>query len=226
MDHYKYYIGVDLGEVNDYSALSVVERDIDWREDRSVFISTYKVSELIRFEKRTPYTHVVEQIKTIFTQPYIHEYGTLIVDKTGVGRPVVEMMEREGLSPIGITITGGNVVTKDSDGGGYHVPKGNLISAFRIMAESGQFKISGELPLAKSFQRELEAFQVKIKRNTGNEIYEGDNEHDDLVICVALPLWYAHQYDAQMQQIDKLAEGYDKDEEENKKYNYLTGELE
>lgn len=226
MNEYKYYVGCDLGEVQDYSTISVIRRDIEWREDRGIFISTYLTTYLHRFPLRTPYPEVVEQIKTIFTEPYIAVYGTLIVDKTGVGRPVIEMMEREGLSPIGITVTGGNVVTRDSDGFGYHVPKGHLISAFLIMTQSGQFHVSGKLGLAKDLEKEMQAFKVKIKKNTGNEIYEGEGEHDDLVMCVALPLWYAHKYDEQTQTLDQLAENYGDDEEANKNYNYLTGEVE
>jgi len=225
MGEYKYYVGCDLGEVQDYSTISVIEREIEWREDRGAFISMYAVKQLMRFEKRTPYPMVVDALKTIFKQPYIEAYGELIVDMTGVGRPVVEMMQREGLAPLGITITGGSVVTKDPDGMGYHVPKGHLISAFLIMAQSGQFKISGKLDLAKDLQRELEAFQVKIKKSTGNEIYEGEGEHDDLVICVALPLWYAHEYDPQTQTLDELAGSYDADEKVNRSYNPLTGKV-
>jgi len=226
MNEYKYYVGCDLGAAQDYSTVSVVERSIEWREDKGIFISTYLVKQLLRYPKRTSYPDVVDSIKTIFQHPYIESYGELIVDKTGVGRPVIEMMEREGLSPIGITITGGNTVTKDVEGHGYNVPKAHLISAFLIMAQSGQFHIAGGLPLAKALQKELEAFQVKIKRDTGHEIYEGEGEHDDLVICVALPLWYAHQFDEQTQTLDQLADNYDKDEQANKKFNYLTGELE
>ena len=221
MDTYKYYVGVDLGEVQDYSAVSVIERQINWREDRGVFLSDYYVRELIRFPKRTQYPQIVDKIKLIFENPYINTYGELIVDQTGVGRPVIEMMEREGLKPFGITITGGNTVVKTVDG--CNVPKNNIVSAFLILAQSAQVHVASDLKLAKDFQREMEAFTVKINKKTGNQIYEGEGTHDDLVISVALPLWYAHEYDIQMQTVDRLTDDYDVDEKRNiEEYDPLT----
>ena len=225
MESYKYYVGCDLGEVNDYSAASVIERSINYHEERGLFVSEYSVRELIRWPLQTPYPVVVDQVKTFFENPYIYAYGSLIVDKTGVGRPVIEMMQREGLSPLGITITGGNTVTQEDDG--YNVPKKEIVSAFLIMAQTGQFHISGKLELAQDLKKELESFQVKINKNTGHEVYGGEGEHDDLVICIALPLWYAHKYDTQMQTLEQMSDaGGHIDEERNAKYNYLTGQLE
>lgn len=224
METYKYYVGCDLGEVQDYSALSVIERNVVFHDERGVFISEYALRELIRFPKRTSYPNIVEQIKLIFENPYIKTYGELIVDQTGVGRPVMEMMVREGLNPIGVTITGGNKVTWV--GGDANVPKSEIVSAFLVMAQTNQFHVSSKLKLAKDFQRELEAFKVKINKRTGNEVYEGDEEHDDLVMCVAIPLWYAHAYDSQMQTLDQISGSYDVDEKYNARYNPLSGKVE
>jgi len=221
METYKYYVGCDLGEVQDFSALSVIERNVVFHEERSVFISEYVARELIRFPQRTPYPDVVKQVKLIFENPYIKTYGELIVDQTGVGRPVIEMMEREGLSPIGITITGGHEVSKTVDG--YNVPKKEIVSAFLVMAQSAQFHVSKKLKLAEDFRKELEAFKVKMNIRTGHEIYEGEGEHDDLVLSVAIALWYAHSFDPQMNTLESLSDSYDVDERRNREeYNPLT----
>jgi len=224
VETYKYYVGCDLGEVQDYSTVSVIERNVVFHKERSVFISEYSVKELIRFPLRTPYPDVAKQVKVIFENPYISTYGELIVDQTGVGRPVIEMMEQEGLNPLGITITGGNDVLKTVDG--YNVPKKSIVSAFLIMLQSAQVHVSNKLKLAKAFKKELEAFKVKINTRTGHEIYEGEGEHDDLVMCVAIPLWYAHSFDEQVRTLDSLADNYDSDEARNKEWNPLTWGLE
>jgi hypothetical protein len=126
----KYFVGLDLGQTNDFSALCVVERiDQLHREPtdqgplspmgRSVVVSvkqhfhgselvekvpketrthSYKCRHLERFPIGTKYPAIVEKVVRLFETPQLRsgtdgKRSTLVVDRTGVGRPVVNMFE-------------------------------------------------------------------------------------------------------------------------------------
>ena len=116
-----------------------------------------------------------------------------LVDQTGVGRPVVDMLRGAGLKPIAITITGGDSVTRE--GGAVRVPKRDLVSTVQVLLQSKRLKIARGLKEAQTLTDELLAFKVTIT-TTGHDRYGNDvgmwreNPHDDLVLAVALAAWY------------------------------------
>ena len=107
-------------------------------------------------------------------EPITSSLSQLVVDATGVGRPVVELLERAGLSPISITITGGDVVT--SEGYGYRVPKRDLISAAQVLLQTERLAIAKGLPQVQVLVEELLAFRVKINTRTAHDTYEAWRE--------------------------------------------------
>jgi hypothetical protein len=123
-------------------------------------------------------------------RPY-HRPPDLVVDFTGVGRPVADMMRKEGLSFTPVLIHGGDAETRD--GAVHRVPKRNLVSAAQIALQSGRLGISTELELAETLRRELLNFKVKINIATKHDSYEAwrERDHDDLVLATALACWRA-----------------------------------
>jgi hypothetical protein len=125
----------------------------------------------------------------------ITERPTVVIDITGVGRPVWDLMCKAGIMATlkGITInSGSNVIT---DGNISSVPKRDLISALQIAFQNGELKIARELPEADIFIRELTNFKVKININ-GHDQYEPFREgiHDDIVLSAAMGVWTASRY--------------------------------
>ena len=111
----------------------------------------------------------------------------LIVDATGVGRPVIDQMRETGLEPIPVTITAGRDMT--FDGEMWRVPKKALLRPLVAASEAGRLKVAKGLRGAEALQRELQAFQRRITER-GNAAFGGVGEHDDLVIAVALACWW------------------------------------
>ena len=68
----------------------------------------------------------------------------LVLDYTGVGRPVFDLFEAKGFSPYGVSITSGTAVTKDKMH--YSVPKLTLISTVEALLHDGRLKIQKGLP--------------------------------------------------------------------------------
>lgn len=215
-------IGVDLGQQRDYTAISVTERvpvptgemgtERVWDHDFQCFDTRqgekmaleYRVRHLERPPLGTPYTDVVDRVvklvKTLGGNP------VLAVDATGVGRPVTDMLwktlkeELEGtniyVDRCAVTITGGDSVTKNPDGGGLRVPKRDLISATLVLLQNGHLKIADALPLKDALVKELLNFRVKINIATAHDSYEAwrEGDHDDLVLSVAMACWAGERF--------------------------------
>jgi len=187
----KYFIGLDLGQAQDYTALCVVER-------KNLLYSSprvrYYVRHLQRFKLGTAYPDIVQAVKRMYDRPPLRGQSALVVDATGVGRPVVDLFKKAGLRPVAITITGGQAVGVGP--GGYRVPKRDLVVNLAVMLQTGRLKIAGQLPEAQTLVNELLNFKVKINPKTAHDSYEAWREgiHDDLVLAVAMAVWYAERY--------------------------------
>ena len=194
----EYFIGLDLGQRADYTALSIIERHgrevaNPGAKDRDKPLATYDVRHLKRYELGTPYPAIVADVaETLKKPPLDKSEVTLVIDATGVGATVVDMFKREMLkcNLIAVTITGGSEVTHQ--GQNYNVPKRDLVSTAQVLLQSGRLKIAKGLSEAAMLVRELENFQVKITL-AANDTYGAWREgtHDDLVLSVALACWQA-----------------------------------
>lgn len=187
---HNYLLGLDLGQAQDYTALAVVERKI-YRYDPKP--DEYHIRHLERLKLGTSYPAIVERVQSLLKTEQLYNRTALVVDKTGVGAPVVDMFKKAGLRPEAITITGGNTVT--TDGGDYHVPKRDLVTTLQVLFQAKRLKVAGGLPEAKRLLDELLNFKVKINIRTAHDSYEAWREgtHDDLVLAVALACWYGER---------------------------------
>src|SRR4051794_18652575 len=88
----RYFVGLDLGQAQDYSALAVLERpEIDLSMPRTARRPAYALRHLQRFVLGTPYPEVAAAVCELLRWPLFAEC-VLVVDQTGVGRPVVDML--------------------------------------------------------------------------------------------------------------------------------------
>ncbi len=176
-----FYVGLDLGQSNDYTAVSVLER-----------VGDYQVRHLERV-RNVPYPQIVDKVSSMMHSPALEYRADLIVDQTGVGAPVVDLFRQAGLNPIGVLIHGGDKAS--NEGGTWRVPKRDLVGSLQVLFQSGRLKISKKLPLASVLQSELLTFKVKIDPITAHDSYSAwrEQDHDDLVLSVAMAAWWAEQ---------------------------------
>jgi hypothetical protein len=124
-------------------------------------------------------------------KPELAGHVRLVVDETGVGKPVVDMLRQAKLRPIPVTITAG---TRDAhvEHGIWRVSKRELVSVVKVLLQSRTLKIAPMLPEAGVLVKELENFQMKIT-DAMNDTYGAwrEGEHDDLVLATALACWWA-----------------------------------
>jgi len=153
--------------------------------------ATYHLRHLERPALGTRYPTIVARVKTLLATPPLTLRTPLVIDRTGVGRPVTDLFEGQGVRPYAITITGGDEVSTD---GPYHtkVPKRELVSTLVAVFQTGRLKIAAGLTEGPALVNELTNFKVKVNLATGNDSYEAYREsvHDDLVLAVAMAVWH------------------------------------
>lgn len=222
-----YVIGLDLGQVRDFTALAVLRRrsvptgrsinqlvDIDMNghpyfDDLPVLESHYEAVHLERWRGRT-YQAVVPVVRDLAQRVRVADHQEamaagvlnsvdpaigLVVDQTGVGRSVVDTLRAAGLLMTGVTIHGGDAVSRDGDD--YRTPKKDLVGNIQVLIQNRRLKIAAEMDLAPVLTAELGNFRSKTSL-AGHDTYGAgedwrEGNHDDLVLAVALACWYGER---------------------------------
>jgi hypothetical protein len=179
-----FYVGLDLGQRRDHSAIAVVEK----------VLPRLLVRHLERVPLGTSYTAVVSRMREIVQHVELRGHCALVVDGTGVGAPVVDALRaaRLGCELCAVTITGGD--HEHGHGGAWSVPKRDLIAGVQVLLERGELRIAKALLEAGSLVRELLDMRITMAGNGRVRLgADGFGEHDDLVIALALGCWRARQ---------------------------------
>jgi hypothetical protein len=85
----------------------------------------------------------------------------LIIDGTGVGRPVADMFKWHGVTPWCVTATAGIEQTIDTAARTANVPKLLLISRIQSLLFEGRLKVHDRIDEAPAFLAELRDFRVE-----------------------------------------------------------------
>jgi hypothetical protein len=188
-----YYLGLDLGKQQDYTAITISRR-VTEGYGRFSTLKHYEVQHIERLPLGTHYRTVAEHVRAIQESDQLRGHDVrVIADTTGVGIPVFEMLCESGVANLyGVTIHGGDAVIRD--GHIYRVPKRDLITTTQLLLQAGQVRIAESLPFAETLRHEMSSFQMKITA-TGQDTFEAwrERDHDDLVLSLAIGLWYAQQ---------------------------------
>jgi len=189
--------GLDLGKSIDFTALTLLQWS-EWQPGAPPIV--YNVPALRRWPLGTSYVELsawMVKFFRSFTPSPIEPLPLFVVDETGVGVAVVEMI-REALIDaklfprmVAVTITGGSQANNFASGR-WRVAKKQLASTLVKLFQSHRIAISNKLPEAATLVKEAQNFSVKITP-AGNETFESWREgtHDDLVLSLALACWAA-----------------------------------
>jgi hypothetical protein len=194
----QYLISVDLGQVNDFTAISLIEMHGIRPQ------ITLHVREITRPPLGTKYTQIVSEVADLYRRvgdylqetywrwaepPALLARRTILLDATGCGRPVTDMFEQARLRPIPITITGGTGF--EADGRGYRVAKPDLIHALVVLVQDERLKIAAALPEAANLVQEFLHFERRVTLS-GREQLAVWREHvnDDMILSLAMGAWY------------------------------------
>ena len=198
-----FYVGLDLGQSADYTALAVVQV-VKVAEQPGKISSSLHLRHLERYPLRTPYTSIADGVAALMRSEQLNrdEYDPsrrrtarsttqLYVDKTGVGAGVTDLLKAKGLYFTPITIHGGEKVHRE--GWTYNVPKKDLVAALEVPFDTGTLKVAEGLKLWPTLKAELLNFRRKQNQKTAHISFEHwrEGDHDDLVLACALACWGA-----------------------------------
>lgn len=201
-----FIVGVDLGKAQTYTAIAVVERipapqrvepgpPGSGKMVRKPVVErpTYHLRHLERPNLGTTYPAIVERVVELMRSKELGSRASLIVDATGVGAPVVDLLKQAKLSPVPVLVTGGDKVTFDE--GDWRVPKRDLATTVDVLLQTERLQFAEDLPLGSILAQELLSFRVKISLRTAHDSYEAwrEGQHDDLVFAVCLACWWGER---------------------------------
>lgn len=182
-------LSCDVGQTQDPSALVALER----REYQAG--AFYTIRNAHRWPLGTPYAakggrqSIVGDVLHATRAPGLVS-PMLVLDQTGVGRPVVDMLRYDVQCEfVPVTITAGSVITQAEDG--WRVPKKDLIGAVQAVLGTRRLEIVEGVPFADLLRKEMENFRAKQSAQTGHVALEAwrAGDSDDLVLALACGLW-------------------------------------
>jgi hypothetical protein len=198
-----YTCGVDLGQAQDPTAIVVLETEVTKRvfEDRhsgwldhKVERAEHRVRHAERLPLHLPYPDQVAHVRHLMMAPQLPKKDTeLVIDMSGVGRPVFEMFERDGLKPIGVQITAGLEEVRNG-AQVWNVAKVLLVSRLQAALHAGDLKFAVGLSEADAFRQELSEFRMRFTDAGRMTFGAREGRHDDLVLALAVALWRAQRH--------------------------------
>ncbi len=181
----RYFVGADIGQVSDPTAIAVIRESKPRGRDAS-----FHLVHLDRFELGQSYPAQIERIRAIISRPPLSISSTkLAVDATGVGRAVSDLMNEKRLNHTAISITAGDNVSEENRR--IRVGKSLLVGRLLTSLHDLKLQISPDIPHADRLRKELQDFRVAFTP-AGNAVFNArEGQHDDLVLAVALAHWIA-----------------------------------
>lgn len=213
-------IGVDIGQQRDPTAIAVVEEvqprspiQSGWRPAGTVVEpkptgSIYTVRFLERLALGTPYPEVARRVADValgVTQQGKRVWPELLIDVTGVGRPVGELVqaaiEERGGRKHHVkfaTFTYGRALTYAD--GEQRVGKSYLVSRLQVLLQTDRLALP-KTAEAEALAKELLDYEIRVS-DEGDDRYGAFKvgTHDDLVTALGLavlrgPRQETHVYD-------------------------------
>jgi len=145
-----------------------------------------RIGLLERLALHTPYPAIAARISDIVRR-LPRGRTTVIVDRTGA-HAAYDMLVEKGLSPIGLTISGGDSV--HWDGRYVTVPKMRLLTGLLSICYRDQLEISKSLRDYGELCRQLQNIGTMATDAGTGETWRARRGHDDLVIAVSMAVWY------------------------------------
>lgn len=198
MKRFSYFVGLDLGQAQDYSALAVLQRrwvppgaPSDQRRP------PYALRYLKRYPLGTAYPEVFASVRTVLQAPALRG-ALLVVDQTGVGKAVVDMLHDTLLHQVDalfcpVLLTAG-VGSGQSETGFMEIAKKELVGVLQVLLQTQRLQLARSLPDVPLLVKELENFRAKVSLVKTDPLESWrEGQHDDLVFAVGLAAWAGEQ---------------------------------
>jgi len=185
-------LGLDLAQASDYAAACVLERTtvpedfvgpVDWR---------LRCKHLKRYPQGTDYCVVVDHVLVN------SKADIIVVDFTGVGRPVVDLLRRRAnqrhfpgrIRPVILAGSDARARIKSEERGTHWVvPKIDLVSCALILQQRHGLRLPANADTEQLFQ-EMREFSMRPTPAGNLQLGTERPGHDDLLIALGLASWW------------------------------------
>lgn len=196
----QFFVGLDLGRRRDHSALVIAEMTRFATGRRSavtldyVFENRLRVRHVERIPLGMKYSQLADYVGGLLEHRELRDWPCqLVMDATGVGDAVLEMMKGARLRAqiVPVNITGGADTVRNARGE-FNVPKAELVSNLENLLAEDLLEIAAGCAHTSELLDELAWFE-RTKLATGHVAYAAARAsvHDDLVVALMLACWRA-----------------------------------
>ena len=181
----KTIIGLDLGQANDFTAIVVLKTQAAPADPLETDLQVIHLERV----RHKPYPEIVDHVTRLVQALRTQGPCDLVVDATGVGRGIVDLLRP--VQPVRVNITGGQAVNLSD--GFWNVPKKDLIAVTVVAFQNEKIKIANSLELGPILAQEMMNLKAKINTNGHTELKADwrEGEHDDLALACACAVWWA-----------------------------------
>jgi hypothetical protein len=140
-----------------------------------------------------PYDQIVDWVSRIYHKPEFNRQQPpeLVVDSTGVGVAVVDMLHTRGLRLNAVTITAGESFSQK--GSIFHVGKARLIGTFLGAFDGGKVQVNPNMPIWPQLEKEMLSYRAEISAQGRAKFEAEEGEHDDMIFALAQAIWFGEE---------------------------------
>lgn len=195
-------LGLDLGQSGDYAAAANVRLRRSGPEFVGPPYPKLRCTSLRRWPLGTDYCDVVSDALDLNTD-------VIVVDFTGVGRPVVDVMRREAMRrnyrgrirPVTIAASVAQTRMKTEQRGTHWVvPKIDLVTSI-VLWQQRKMLVLPRVPETDNLIKEMKDFRMKYTKAANLQFTAVPSAHDDLVIAFGLACWWASRFGTRTLQV-------------------------
>lgn len=213
----RFIVSVDVAQKRDYCAIQI------YRDTPDLVLGDARASEKDRifhhwdlvFQDQfqgVSYTELADRLVKLTQSKKLANNHDLLIDGTGVGVAVVDLLRQRGLLPIPIVATSGGQarpVYQEAEtifGWGvkmaglktvkeWHVPKVELVQSGQVAMEQRVVRVAPDIKYREELQEQLMGFKGRYNDKTLYTKYNAKTEdlHDDLITCFLQAMWWANR---------------------------------
>ncbi len=181
-------IALDPAQLRDWSALAVVDMQYKTTEKRFEY-------DLVAMGRKQglPYDQIVDWVIRTLKRPEFNraQPPEFLLDATGVGVAVRDMLKAKGVRAKAVTITSGETLSRQ--GANIHLGKARLIGKFLGAFDAGKVHVNPNMPIWPQVEREMLSFRAEMSSQGRVKLEAEPGENDDMLFALAMTVWYGEE---------------------------------
>lgn len=205
--HQRYWLGVDLGQANDFSAVTgILDEQLPIVRDGRVVLGQRERTVVYADKFRgVSYVDVVQHLNRLRNAAPFAGKTELCIDGTSLGRVVSDMLFEESIPHHAIQMTAGQGWSRK--GRYINASKTHMIETTSVLFSAGELDFAHDLTIRKEIEDDLASFSIQTTA-AGNQIITQSRSasgHGDLGISLIVAAWASQHLAGQSIRVGRLA---------------------